>query len=132
MIDTFNIQDTNFMLYAAKNYSNPQCYDVLEFEEDLKRFKYIKRLLNKYIEYGELRERLILNHIISLNNVFGPTAATKMLMFKLQGYESFIAPFLLILGTLPDRLYGMGINNDILECKDIHMDLQIMHVLKDI
>ena len=132
MIDTFNIQESNFMLYAAKNYSNPQCYDIIEFEEDLKRFKYIKRLLNKYIEYGELKERLILNHIISLNNVFGPTAATKMMFFKLQGYESFLAPFLFTLGTLPDRIYGMGINNTVLNCNEIHMDINTLTVLKEI
>lgn len=132
MTDTFNILESNFMLYAAKNYSNPQCYDVMEFEEDLKRFKYIKRLLNKYIEYGELKERLVLNHIISLNNVFGPTSTTKMLFFKLQGYESFISPFLLILGTLPDKIYGMGINNITVDCNDIHMDANILNVLKEI
>ena len=57
---------SNFLLYAAKHYDNPQCFDTLEFYEDLKRFKYIKRLLNRYVEDGDLKERLILNHIRKL------------------------------------------------------------------
>ena len=66
------VDEFNFLLYAAKHYDNPQCYDTVEFYDDLKRIKYIKRLINRYIEEGDLKERLILNHIIILNNVFGP------------------------------------------------------------
>ena len=57
MID--RLDETNFLLYAAKHYDNPQCYDTIEFYDDLKRFKYIKRLLNRYHEEGDLKERLI-------------------------------------------------------------------------
>ena len=96
------IDESTFLLFAARNYNNPQCYDTLEFYEDLKRFRYIKRLLNKYESTGELRERLILNHIISLNNVFGPKNAARMLFFRLEGYEQYFMPFLVMLGTLPD------------------------------
>ena len=64
--------DDDFDSYAISNYQNPNCVSVLEFLDDLNRIKYVKRLLNKYIDKGELRERLILNHIIFLCNVFGP------------------------------------------------------------
>jgi hypothetical protein len=132
MVDMFQISEENFLLYSARNYNNPQCYDVMEFEEDLKRFKYLKRLFNKYIEYGELKERLILNHIISLNNVFGPTATTKMLFFKLIGYESYFTPFLNLLGMMPNVVYGIGVNNETIYSNDIHIDRFIENKLKEI
>jgi hypothetical protein len=96
------LDDSNFLLYAAKYYDNPQCYDTSEFYEDLKRFKYIKRLVNRYARHGDLKERLILNHIIALNNVFGPHATVKMLFMKLEGMEHQIKPFLTFLSILPD------------------------------
>ena len=75
MMDVLN--EDNFLLYAAKHYDNPQCSSTEEFYDDLKKFKYIKRLFNKYAETGELKERLILNHIIVLTNVFSPQPAVK-------------------------------------------------------
>ena len=75
------LDDSNFLLYAASNYDNPQCYDTDEFYDDLKRFKYLKRLFNRYKETGELKERLILNHLIVIYNVFGPMPATRLLFF---------------------------------------------------
>ena len=122
MYDRTVLTDDNFNLYAAKHYNNPQCFDVEEFEEDLKRFKYIKRLLNKYIEYGDLRERLILNHIISLNNVFDPSITAKMLFVKLAGYESYLVPFLSMLGSLPPVIYGIGKHDRAVKATDIHVD----------
>ena len=95
MID--KLDETNFLLYAAKHYDNPQCYDTIEFYDDLKRFKYVKRLLNRYQEEGDLKERLILNHIIILNNVFGPIHTTKMLFLKCKDMEEHLKPFLLFL-----------------------------------
>jgi hypothetical protein len=65
------ITSDNVIMFAIKNYNNPQCEGELEFYDDLKRFKYIKRLFKKYLETGELRERLLINHFIVLNNVFG-------------------------------------------------------------
>ena len=65
------LTDKNFKLFAAQQYNNPECTDVEEFKNDLSRFKYLKRLLTRYEEHGELQERLILNHIIVLYNVFG-------------------------------------------------------------
>lgn len=126
------IDESTFLLFAARNYNNPQCYDTLEFYEDLKRFRYIKRLLNKYESTGELRERLILNHIISLNNVFGPKNAARMLFFRLEGYEQYFMPFLVMLGTLPDKVEGIGHDERTIYCDEILMDQEIIEKLRTI
>lgn len=129
MIET--LDDSNFVLYAAKHYDNPQCYDVEEFHDDLKRFKYLKRLLGKYEDTGELRENLILNHIIVLYNVFGE-AATRMLFFKLVGYYSYLKPFLVLLDRMPDVLVGIGFSTSVIKGNDIKMDENIYKVLRKI
>ena len=77
----------NFNAYAQKHYDDPQCEDVEDFNEDLRRFRYLKRLLHRYHENGELRERLMLNHIICLFNVFGFEACMRMLQFKIKEEE---------------------------------------------
>lgn len=82
VFDTLN--DNNFMLFAANNYNNPQCVDAEEFNDDLSRFKYLKRLLGRYEQTGDLQERLILNHLIVIHNVFGIPAARKMLEYKID------------------------------------------------
>lgn len=81
---TYDLNDDNFEEYAVINYRNPNCVSVIEFLNDLKTIKYIKRLINKYEEKKELRERLILNHIIFLSNVFGAEATVNMLRFKIE------------------------------------------------
>ena len=78
------ITNENVMLFALKHYDNPQCEGEKEFHDDMKRFKYIKRLLKKYTDHGVLKERLLLNHIIVLNNVFGPEASSTLLLFKIE------------------------------------------------
>lgn len=78
------LNNDNFDEYAVSNYINPNCVSVLEFLDDLKIIKYIKRLINKYAGKRELKERLILNHIISLSNVFGVEATVNMLMFRID------------------------------------------------
>ena len=78
------LNNDNFDEYAVSNYLNPNCISVLEFLDDLKIIKYIKRLINKYVDKNELKERLILNHIISLSNVFGAEATVNMLRFKID------------------------------------------------
>lgn len=121
------LDDNNFVLFAAKHYDNPQCYDTEEFYDDLKRFKYLKRLFGKYEETGELRERLILNHLIILYNVFGDIT-TKMLFYKLDGYYSYLIPFLVLLHRLPDKI-DVG---KIIYTSDIPMDMKIVEVLRKI
>jgi hypothetical protein len=78
----YNLTEENFTLFAMKHYDNPHCRGVNEFNDDLKKFKYLKRLFRKYRAGGGLKERLILNHIIVIYNLFGVDAATNMLFFK--------------------------------------------------
>jgi hypothetical protein len=122
------LDDDNFILFAAKHYDNPQCYDSEEFYDDLKRFKYLKRLFGKYEESGELRERLILNHLIILYNVFGDVT-TKMLFYKLEEYYSYLLPFMVLLHRLPDKV---SIGNITVYTSDITMDMHIVEVLRKI
>lgn len=122
------LDESNALLYAAKCYDNPQCFDTVEFYEDLNRFKYVKRLLNKYEESGELKERLILNHIIVLNNVFGLAGSTRLLLLKCQDQVSLIMPFLLFLNMMPDQVTGIGIENKTIT-KDVEVDRTISNAL---
>lgn len=78
------INAENFMLYAIGQYTNPQCEGMTEFEEDLSRIKYVKRLLKKYHRTGKVRPILLLNHLTILGNVFTPMGAARMLFFKLD------------------------------------------------
>jgi len=126
------LDETNFLLFAAKYYDNPSCFDTLEFYEDLNRFKYLKRLFSRYDETGELKERLILNHIIVVYNLFGPEAATKMLFFKLKGYHHYLKPFLVFLNYCPERVVGVGIDNRTIVTSDILMDPIIIEALRKI
>jgi hypothetical protein len=95
------ITPANWQMFAMKNYDNPQADGEEEFQDDLKRFKYLKRLLKKYHEGGELKERLILNHIIVLTNVFGVEASVTLLLFKIEPeYWSELKTFLLYLNMV--------------------------------
>ena len=95
------ITSENVNIYAIKHYDNPHCENEKEFYDDMKRFKYIKRLLRKYKETNILKERLILNHIIILNNLFGPEACVTLLLFKIQReYWETLKSFLLFLNIL--------------------------------
>ena len=91
------------MMFAIKHYDNPQCEGEKEFHDDMKRFKYIKRLLRKYKDSGVLKERLLLNHIIVLNNLFGPEACVTLILFKIQReYWETLKSFLLYLNIMTD------------------------------
>lgn len=126
------LDEMSFVLYAAKYYNNPGCLDTDEFFNDLKRFKYLKRLFNKYHDTGELKERLILNHIIILYNVFGVTPTTRMLFFRLEGYHNYLKPFLQFLGYLPKRIENIGLFSKNIDCIDIRSDTNIEKALKKI
>lgn len=90
-----------FELYAAKYYNNPSCISKEEFDEDLCRFRYVKRLCGRYQETGEVKDRLLLNHLVILYNLFGP-ACTSMLYFKIPQEDwCVITPFIEFLGFLP-------------------------------
>ena len=78
------ITSENVIMFAIKHYNNPQCEGELEFHDDLKRFKYIKRLFKKYVDTKVLKERLLLNHFIVLKNVFGTDASITLLLYKIE------------------------------------------------
>jgi len=85
MMDIFEeLNEENFTLFAIRFYDNPQCTSTEEFYEDIRRFRYLKRLLKRYAKTGELRERLILNHLIVLSNLFGVENTIRMLEFKIE------------------------------------------------
>lgn len=126
------LDESNALLYAAKCYDNPQCFDTLEFYEDLNRLKYVKRLLNKYEEAGDLKERLILNHVTVLNNVFGTVGATRLLLLKCKNQYPLIVPFLLFLNMMPDTVTGIGLENTTVRLSDIQMDQQIVKALRNL
>lgn len=94
------LTESTFLLFASKHYDNPQCSDITEFEEDLKRFQYLRKLFGRYRQDNDLKERLILNHLIIIYNVFGPTA-TDMLFMKLQEYHEYLKPFVEYLNFMP-------------------------------
>lgn len=122
---------SSFYLYAAKHYDNPGVLDQEEFEEDLLRFKYIKRLLNKFQTKGELREKLILNHVIVLCNVFGPKAAVRMLFYQLPtSQHGLILPFLLYVQIAPEQITGIGPSNKTIRMSDIPIDQKIVAALR--
>ena len=100
------LTEENLFLYAAKHYYNPMFSDVDEFYEDLKRFKYIKRLVNRYLDNGELTERLILNHLIVVFNAFGTEATLNILQLKLEDkHWPVIKPFLIFLKHITNDQY---------------------------
>lgn len=123
------LSDLNFLLFASKYYNNPGCFETEEFLDDLNRIKYIKRLFNKYKESGELKERLILNHIIIFYNVFGIIPATRMLFFRLKKFKEILKPFLEFLGVMPERIYNIGLDSITIESKDIISDETITELL---
>jgi hypothetical protein len=121
------LSEDNFVLYAMHNYDNPQCHSVQEFEDDLKRFLYLKKLITRYKLNNELRERLILNHIIVLYNVFGD-AATKMLFYKIdKKYWDVLATVLLYLNRMPEQIPDTDVN-----LSDIVLDEEIISALRKI
>lgn len=107
----------NFVLYAAKYYDNPQCTDTEEFFDDLNRFKYIKKLFGRYHNKGDLQERLILNHLIVLYNVFGIDAANHMVRFQIEErYFPYLKPFLVFLNYIPeDELVEVPLDSIIID-----------------
>ena len=106
------LTEKNLLLYAAKQYSNPTFSDIEDFHEDLKRFKYIKRLLNRYLETDDLSERLILNHLIVIFNMFGIEAALNILDLKLEEkHWPVVKPFLIFLKYIKNDQYT-GITMD--------------------
>ena len=97
------LNDDNFLLFAVKHYENPQAVTKQDFEKDLNHFKYIKRLLKRYKNTGELKIHLLINHFIVLYNIFGD-AATPMLFFKIEeDLWSVMKTFIIFLNRFPQH-----------------------------
>ena len=127
MFDDLN--EDNFMLYAVKCYTSPHCI-MSEFEGDIKRTKYLKRLFRRYKVTKSLKERLILNHIILLNNVFG-TSTARILFYKIDERDyDILKTFLSYLNIMPDKV--CGINGKDIFSGDIPLNKDIVEVLKKI
>jgi hypothetical protein len=121
------ISETNFILVAMHHYDNPQCTTIEEFEEDLKRFGYLKKLFGRYVENNELRERLIVNHITVLFNLFG-IVTVELLFFKIdEQYWNILATFLTFLNKMPERVPEFGII-----ASDLVLDDRIIEALRKI
>ena len=131
MMDIFEeLNEENFTLFAIRHYDNPQCTSTEEFYEDIRRFRYLKRLLKRYYKNGELRERLILNHLIVLNNLFGVPNAIRMLEYKIE--EEFwpvLKTFLFYLKFMPEDKIE-SINGKEIIVTDILMDQGVIDSLR--
>ena len=124
------LTELNIELYAAKGYENPNCVSIEEFVEDFNRLRYIKRLIRRYSQNGELKERLILNHLVILYNSFDNDTCTRLLFFKLKKYLEYITPFLLLLNRLPKTV--LDENNNVIYTTDIRMNQYIIDKLRKI
>lgn len=124
------LSDENFLVYCAKVYDNPGMQSSEEFLEDLNRIRYIKKLLTKYECTGELKERLILNHMITLHNCFGLYLA-KILYLKIEKQYYCIKPFLILLNALPPVIYNVGKYREVYT-DDIPLDQIIVEALRRI
>ena len=121
------LNDSNFLVYAMHHYDNPQCHSLEEFEEDLKKILYLKKLLSRYKNNGELRERLILNHIIVLYNIFGE-AATNMLFYKIEESNwDVLITFLVYLERMPELVPQYGIH-----LSHVTLDEKVIATLRNI
>ena len=128
MFDDLN--DDTFLMYAVKAYNSPHCI-MSEFEGDLKRTKYLKRLFRRYKVTKTLKERLILNHLILLYNVFGVEAATRILFFRIDSQDyDVLKTFLIYLNYMPDKVKSVN-GKDILS-SDILVDMNVADILRKI
>lgn len=112
--------EKNIKTFAVENYVNKACLSTEEFWEDFNRIKYIKRLLGRYIKDGEIKERLVLNHLISFYNVFEINAANRMMFLKVTDEcKSPLKTFLIFLNYLPPGWYT-----------DIPLDEKLIKILR--
>lgn len=108
----FELNDDNIILFLMKHYDNPGCSGIQEFHDDVKRFKYVRRLFKKYELQNELRERLILNHLVVLNNLFGVDAATQVLIYKVDAkHYTYLKTFMLYLNMDVTSIDNVGIDD---------------------
>jgi len=125
-----NLTPENIIMYAIKAYDKPNCI-MSEFYDDMRRFNYLKRLFQRYRKHNELREQLVLNHLMVIYNVFGPEVATKLLFFKMSKDDySALKTYLLFLNYMPERI--RGIKGHDIHSSDINVDMKIANTLRKI
>ena len=125
-----NLTNDNVVMYAIKAYDKPNCI-MSEFQDDMKRFNYLKRLFQRYRKYDELREQLVLNHLVVIYNVFGPEVATRLLFFKMSKDDySALKTYLLFLSYMPEKVKGIK-GHDIIS-SDISVDMRVANSLRQI
>jgi hypothetical protein len=123
-----DLTNDNILLYAVKAYDKPNCI-MSEFKEDMKRFNYLKRLFKRYRKVGELREQLVLNHLVVICNVFSPEVATRILFFKMAKDDySALKTYLLFLSCMPERVKSIK-GQDIIS-SEIPVDMTIAEILR--
>ena len=123
-----DLTNDNILIYAVKAYDKPNCI-MSEFKEDMKRFNYLKRLFKRYRKIGELREQLVLNHLVVICNVFGPEVATRLLFFKMSKDDySTLKTYLLFLSCMPEKVRGIK-GHDIIS-SEIPVDMTIADILR--
>jgi hypothetical protein len=128
MFDDLN--PDNVLLYAAKAYDKPNLI-VSEFNGDMKRFNYLKKLFYRHRKYNEIRERLAINHIIILNNVFGPEVSVRLLFYNISKIDyPILKTYLIFLNLMPEKIYGIK-GKDLLS-SEIPVDMQLVEVLRKI
>ena len=126
-----NLNESNYLLYAAKYYDNPHCTGLDDFLDDLKSIKYLKRLFNRFLNNNNLKEHLIINHLILLYNVFGVECATRILFLKMdESHYPILKPFLISMNYLPEVVYG--INGKDINTVDIPLDELSIRVLRNV
>jgi len=123
-----DLTNENIMMYAVKAYDKPNCV-MSEFKDDMKKFNYLKRLFKRYRKLGEVKEQLVLNHIVVLYNVFGAEVVTRLLFFKVAKDDySALKTYLLFLSCMPERVKGIK-GQDIIS-SEIPVDMTIAEVLR--
>lgn len=126
-----DLNEENFLLYAMKNYNNPQCLSMSDFHDDMKILKYVKRLINRYLLTGDLKDRLILNHLIMFGNIFPIPVATRILFYKLpKNMWITLKTFLVYLNYMPDKIEK--INGEMIYSADLGVDIKIIKILREI
>ena len=126
-----DLNEGNFLMFSMKEYNNIQCIDIEEFYDDLKKIKYIKRLFNIYLNDGQLKERLILNHLIVFYNIFPIQAGTRILFYKIEEqFWPMLKTFLIFLDRMPDKIESIRGKNIL--TTDIKLDDGIVTRLRTI
>mgnify|MGYP003345027117 FL=1 len=124
-----DLNNDNIMIYAVKAYDKPNCI-MSEFKDDMKRFNYLKRLFKRYRKYDEVKEQLVLNHLVVLYNVFGAEVVSRLLFFKMAKDDySALKTYLLFLSCMPDRVKGIK-GQDIIS-SEIPVDMKIANILRE-